>query len=91
MRTIVPCLLGALALAACATPRGGYAHGNQVYETRSECLAAKNRSKGRGAIAGAIGGAATGVVLDGNLGEVALASGLGAVAGAAIGSNVKQC
>lgn len=90
MRLIIPSLAAAMVLSACATT-GGYAHGNQVYSTRSECLAAKHQSKSRGAIAGAVGGAATGVLLDGNLGEVALASGVGAVAGATVGSNVKRC
>lgn len=91
MRLLALSLLGGLLfLPACATS-GGYAYGNNVYQTRSECLAAKHRAQTRGAIGGGAVGAVAGVALGGNLGEVALATGAGALAGAAIGSNVKHC
>jgi hypothetical protein len=63
----------------------------EAYATREECLAAKKRKgKRTGAIAGAAGGAGTALVLGGNVGEAALAAGVGAAAGAVIGNNSRK-
>jgi hypothetical protein len=78
-----------LMLPACATNqnRGGWNWGGQTYATYEECQAAKRR----GAVAGAIGGAATGAILGGNVGETALASGVGAAGGALIARGSRSC
>ncbi len=68
-----------------------WAHDGRVYNSLAECRAAKKRSRDRGAVAGAAGGAAVGAIAGGNLPETALAAGVGAVAGAAIGNNVRRC
>lgn len=91
MKTALIVLLTALPLAACATNSGGsWSYGDRSYASRSDCLAAKERSRNRGAVAGAVGGAATGALLGGNVGESALAAGAGALAGGAVG-NSRRC
>lgn len=81
----------AVLLSGCATgSAGNWTYGDRSYATREECLAAKRKSRDRGAVAGAVGGAATGAVLGGNLGETAVAAGAGALAGGALG-NARRC
>jgi len=75
----------------CATSGDGWRYGNEVYSTRADCLAAKRDAKTKGAVVGAIGGAATGAVLGGNVGEAALASGVGAAAGAILSGRNRPC
>jgi hypothetical protein len=81
--------VSALMLPACATNqnRGGWHWGGQNYATLEECRAAKRR----GAVAGAVGGAATGAILGGNVGETALAAGVGAAGGAVIARGSRAC
>jgi outer membrane lipoprotein SlyB len=58
------------------------------------CLIQKKKGARKGTIIGAAGGAATGVIAGGNLGETLLAGGAGAVAGNLLGkgtSTNKQC
>jgi len=58
------------------------------------CLIQKKKGAKKGTIIGAAGGAATGVIAGGNLGESLLAGGAGAVAGNLLGkgtSTNKQC
>lgn len=88
--------LGMGALGAGAAPAGArektrYEYNGHVYETRAECLRAKKNAKKKGAIIGAVGGAATTAIFGGNFGEAALASGVGALAGGAIGDSTKKC
>lgn len=49
------------------------------------CLEERKKGGKKGAIAGAVGGLGTGVIAGGNFGESALAAGVGAVLGNAIG------
>ncbi|MFO7632527.1 MAG: hypothetical protein R6W76_08315 [Caldilinea sp.] len=78
-------------LTGCTTGGNGWLYGNQVYATREECLAAKRDAQTKGAVVGAVGGAATGAVLGGNVGEAALASGVGAAGGAILGGRNRPC
>lgn len=50
------------------------------------CLIERSKGRKKGTIIGAAGGAAVGVVAGGNLGESALAAGVGALAGRALGA-----
>jgi outer membrane lipoprotein SlyB len=101
MRTLLlaPALL---LLGACATdgyaandyPRNrdrGYYNGDTRYASYDQCMAAKRRAKTKGAVVGGVGGAVTGAVVGGNLGETALAAGVGALAGGVIGKNSRRC
>lgn len=90
MRNLVLILPAAALVAGCATTGGGWAHGDRVYASRADCLAAKRDAQRRAAVVGAAGGAATGALAGGNLGETALASGAGALAGAALAS-ARRC
>lgn len=83
----------ALLTAGCATNQsrsGGWMYDGRTYASYDQCIAAKERSRNRGAVAGAVGGAATGAALGGNVGETALAAGVGALAGSAVG-NARRC
>lgn len=83
--------LVALAAAGCARNNDGpYTWGDKRYSSYEECVAAKRVSQRRMTVAGAVGGAATGVIVGGNVGETALAAGVGAAAGALIGG-AKRC
>jgi hypothetical protein len=92
MKTISIAALGAcaLALGGCATGNSSWGYGDRTYASRGECLAAKRDARNKGAVVGAVGGAATGALLGGNVGEAAVASGAGALAGGAIG-NSRSC
>jgi len=68
-----------------------WVYNGNVYDSRDQCLKARNKDKTKGAVVGAAGGAATVAVLGGNLGEAALGAGVGAAAGAIIGKNAKKC
>ena len=81
--------VGGALLAGCAS--SGYSHGGNVYASRQECLDAKNRAKTKGTVVGAVGGAATGAILGGNVGESALAAGVGALGGNVISGRNKPC
>jgi hypothetical protein len=86
-------LIAALPLAACATDRnfaGGYQYDGQYYQSYDECVAAKQRGRSRGAVIGAVGGAAVAAATGGNAGEVAAAAGGGALAGGLVG-NSRRC
>ncbi|QMW23751.1 hypothetical protein [Sandaracinobacteroides saxicola] len=80
-----------LAVPAGAKEKTRYQYGDRVYETYEQCLEAKRKAKKKGAIVGAVGGAVTGALVGGNFGETALASGVGALAGGAIGKSTKKC
>lgn len=68
-----------------------YEYNGKVYQTRSQCLAAKKRAQKRGTIAGAVAAGAGAALLGGNLGETALIAGGGALVGREIGRNSKKC
>ncbi len=75
-------------LAACATSQsGGWTWDGKTYATYEECRAAKRKA----AVVGAIGGATTGAVLGGNVGEAALAAGVGAAGGALLARGSRSC
>ncbi len=76
-------------LAAREKPRWEY--GGQYYNSYQACKAARKKAEKKGAIIGAVGGAATAALLGGNVGETALASGVGALAGSQIGKATKKC
>lgn len=80
----------ALGAASCAQNQGPYSWGDHSYASYDECIAAKKASQQRATVAGAVGGAATGAIAGGNVGEAALASGVGAAAGALIAGS-KRC
>lgn len=93
-KAVTAILLTAFAFGATATvakEKVNYEYDGKVYETKDACLKAKKKAKKKGAIVGAVGGAATTAVFGGNLGESALASGVGAVAGGVIGNSTKKC
>jgi len=78
-------------LSGCATGGDGWLYGNQVYASREDCLEAKRDAQTKGAVVGAVGGAATGALLGGNVGEAALASGVGAAGGALLSGRNRPC
>jgi len=91
--SIVLLMLAALPIEAQAKGKGQdqWVYNGRVYDNHGQCMKAKNEDKKKGAIVGAVGGAATVAILGGNLGEAALGAGVGAGAGAIIGKNAKKC
>jgi hypothetical protein len=69
-----------------------YEYDGKAYETRAQCLRAKDRAKKRGAVAGAAIAGVGAALLGGNLGESALVAGAGALTGREIGrATAKKC
>lgn len=69
-----------------------YEYDGKTYETRAQCLRAKDRAKKRGTVAGAVIAGAGAAILGGNLGESALVAGAGALTGREIGrATAKKC
>lgn len=84
-------LMAAFPMDAQAKSNEQWVYNGRVYDNYGQCMKAKNDDKKKGAIVGAVGGAATVAILGGNLGEAALGAGVGAAAGAVIGKNAKKC
>jgi hypothetical protein len=96
MRTLAATLILALAATMPTVPLAAkektrWVHDGRVYESYAACRKAKKEGKKKGAIIGAAGGAATTAIFGGNVGEAALAAGVGAAAGSAIGQSGKKC
>lgn len=93
IRVLAGSLVAMTLLAGCAASshRGGWQYGDRVYSSRQDCLDAKRRAKAQGTVVGALGGAATGAVLGGNVGETALAAGAGALAGNVLSGRNRNC
>jgi len=69
-----------------------YEYDGQAYQTRAQCLQAKERAKKRGTVAGAAIAGVGAALLGGNLGESALVAGAGALTGREIGrATAKKC
>jgi hypothetical protein len=83
-------LAALLATAGCVNG-GNYSYGGRTYASRQECLDAKKRDKTTGTVVGALGGAATGAILGGNVGETALAAGVGAAGGNVLSGRNRPC
>lgn len=74
-----------------AKERQSWEYNGKYYNNYQSCKAARKKAEKKGAIIGAIGGAATTAVLGANVGQAALASGVGALAGSQIGKSTKKC
>lgn len=86
-----PAATPALAQAASNRPVV-WEHDGKAYETRQQCLRAKERAKKRGTVAGAAIAGVGAALLGGNLGETALVAGAGALTGREIGrATAKKC
>jgi hypothetical protein len=69
-----------------------YEYDGQAYQTRAQCLRAKERAKKRGTVAGAVIAGAGAAILGGNVGESALVAGAGALTGREIGrATARKC
>jgi hypothetical protein len=90
LRACVASLALLIGAAGCVNG-GGYSYGGRSYASRQECLDAKKRDKTTGTVVGALGGAATGAILGGNVGETALAAGVGAAGGNVLSGRNRPC
>ncbi len=84
-------LIPALPVEAKGKGQEQWVYNGRVYDNHGQCVKAKNADKKKGAVVGAVGGAATVAILGGNVGEAALGAGVGAAAGAIIGKNARKC
>ena len=74
-----------------AKEKDRWEYDGRYYNSYEACKAARKKAEKKGAVIGAVGGAATTAVFGGNVGEAALASGVGALAGSQIGKSSKKC
>lgn len=74
-----------------AKEKDRWEYDGKYYTSYESCKAARKKAEKKGAIIGAVGGAATTAIFGGNVGKAALASGVGALAGSQIGKASKKC
>ncbi len=74
-----------------AAQKTQWVHDGKVYRSYEACKRAKDKSRDRAAVVGAVGGGAVAALAGGSVAETALVAGAGALTGAVIGKNAKKC
>ena len=91
--------LGLAALVAATAPvatasakqKTQWVHDGRAYSSYEACKRAKDKSRDRAAVVGAVGSGAVAAIAGGSVAETALVAGAGALTGAVIGKNAKKC